>query len=120
MSPHYQRCCLYDNLLCSSRSFKPDWTLAKRQVIEEDTILTLDPDTGDVINSKGKNMFYMPHGLTLDGEGNIYVTDTGLHQVMRVGSHLDHGRYRRGNWTAYHCCTHISMIFDQLVHRKEG
>lgn len=29
-------------------------------------------------------MFYMPHGLTVDAEGNMYVTDTGLHQVMRV------------------------------------
>ena len=89
--------------------------MAKRQVIEEDTILTLDPDTGDVINSKGKNMFYMPHGLTLDGEGNIYVTDTGLHQVMRVGSHLDHGGHRkgRGNWTLLY--TYFSDIFDQFI-----
>jgi len=58
--------------------------LAERKVIDEDTILVLDPDTGDVISSSGKDMFYMPHGLTLDGEGNTYVTDTGLHQVMRV------------------------------------
>ena len=118
MSPHYQRCCLYDNLLCSSRSFKPDWTLAKRQVIEEDTILTLDPDTGDVINSKGKNMFYMPHGLTLDGEGNIYVTDTGLHQVMRVGSHLVHGRRRVGGGqldSSPLLYTYFSDIFDQFI-----
>ena len=27
----------------------------------------------------------MPHGLTIDGDGNTYVTDVGLHQVMRVG-----------------------------------
>ncbi len=67
-----------------SRTFNPDWTLADRKVIEEDTILVLDPDTGDVISGSGKNMFYVPHGLTLDGEGNTYVTDTGLHQVMRV------------------------------------
>jgi len=65
-------------------SFNPDWTLANRKVIEEDAILVLDPDTGDVISSTGKNLFYMPHGLTLDGEGNMYVTDTGLHQVMRL------------------------------------
>jgi streptogramin lyase len=36
-------------------------------------------------SSTGKNMFYMPHGLTVDGAGNMYLTDTGLHQVMRVG-----------------------------------
>ena len=55
-----------------------------RKRVDEDTILTLDPDTGKVLSSWGKGMFYMPHGLTIDGEGNTYVTDVGLHQVMRV------------------------------------
>jgi peptidylamidoglycolate lyase len=25
--------------------------------------------------------FYMPHGLTIDKEGNLWITDVGLHQV---------------------------------------
>jgi len=54
-----------------------------RAAIDEDTILTLDPDNGKVLSSWGKGMFYMPHGLTIDSEGNTYVTDVGLHQVMR-------------------------------------
>merc|ERR1711862_617465 len=29
------------------------------------------------------DLFYMPHGLDIDGEGNIWVTDVGLHQVMK-------------------------------------
>lgn len=58
--------------------------LAKpRTRIDEDTILTLDPDTGNIISSFGKDMFYMPHGITIDADGNTYVTDVGLHQVMR-------------------------------------
>ena len=57
--------------------------------IEEDTILTLDPDSGKVLSSWGKGMFYMPHGLTIDADGNTYVTDVGLHQVMRVGRQND-------------------------------
>jgi len=28
-------------------------------------------------------MFLMPHGMTIDNEGNTYVTDVGLHQVLR-------------------------------------
>ena len=56
--------------------------------IDEDTILTLDPDNGKVLSSWGKGMFYMPHGLTIDSEGNTYVTDVGLHQVMRVSKIL--------------------------------
>ena len=27
--------------------------------------------------------FYLPHGLTVDKQGNIWVTDVGLHQVFR-------------------------------------
>lgn len=33
--------------------------------------------------SWGKNRFYMPHGLTVDHDGNIWLTDVGLHQVFK-------------------------------------
>lgn len=29
------------------------------------------------------NMFYLPHGLTVDNEGNIWITDVALHQVFK-------------------------------------
>merc|ERR1712083_469067 len=51
--------------------------------IQVDTILTLDANKGKVISSFGKDIFYMPHGLDIDGDGNIWVTDVGLHQVMK-------------------------------------
>lgn len=54
-----------------------------RTRIDEDTILTLGPDDGKVVSSWGKGMFYMPHGITIDADGNTYVTDVGLHQVMK-------------------------------------
>merc|ERR1712083_268146 len=56
------------------------WT---EKPIQVDTILTLDANKGKVISSFGKDIFYMPHGLDIDGEGNIWVTDVGLHQVMK-------------------------------------
>ncbi len=31
----------------------------------------------------GAGMFHMPHGIAIDAAGNTYVTDVGLHQVMR-------------------------------------
>ena len=40
-------------------------------------------DTGAVISSWGENKFLMPHGLTVDFEGNIWVTDVGLHQALK-------------------------------------
>merc|ERR1712241_1070397 len=55
----------------------------KEKPIQVDTILTLDANKGKVISSFGKDMFYMPHGLNIDKEGNIWVTDVGLHRVMK-------------------------------------
>lgn len=33
--------------------------------------------------SWGANLFYMPHGLTIDNHDNIWVTDVALHQVLK-------------------------------------
>jgi len=63
--------------------FGTDNKLKEKKVIDEDTIMVLDPDTGDVVESFGKGLFYVPHGITVDNQGNIYVTDVGLHQVKR-------------------------------------
>lgn len=43
----------------------------------------MNRNTGKVISRWGSNMFYMPHGLTVDSEGNIWVTDVGRHQVLK-------------------------------------
>lgn len=50
--------------------------------IAVDTLLTLDPDTGEIIGSWGSHFFYMPHGLTIDKYGYYYMTDVALHQVI--------------------------------------
>lgn len=50
--------------------------------ITANTILTVDQFTGKVKSEMGANLFYMPHGISVDHENNIWVTDVGLHQVM--------------------------------------
>ena len=57
--------------------------ILSRQLIKEDTILTVDADKGKVKSSFGSGLFYMPHGLKIDSEGNTWVTDVGLHQVIK-------------------------------------
>lgn len=51
--------------------------------ISSKTILMLDRDNGNLLNSWGDNLFIMPHGLTVDMNNNIWVTDVGLHQVFK-------------------------------------
>lgn len=47
------------------------------------TILELDNGSGKILNSWGANYFIMPHGLTVDRNNNVWVTDVGLHQVLK-------------------------------------
>jgi peptidylamidoglycolate lyase len=51
--------------------------------IASHTILLIDSKTGKLINSWGNHQFVMPHGLTVDKNDNVWVTDVGLHQVFK-------------------------------------
>jgi len=51
--------------------------------IAANTILILDNKTGQLLNSWGAGLFIMPHGLIVDKNNNIWVTDVGLHQVFK-------------------------------------
>ncbi|KAM4049410.1 peptidyl-glycine alpha-amidating monooxygenase isoform 3-T4 [Anomaloglossus baeobatrachus] len=53
--------------------------------IEESAILVVNPNSSAILKSTGKNLFYLPHGLTVDGDGNYWVTDVALHQVFKLG-----------------------------------
>ena len=52
-------------------------------LISENTILELEGETGKILNSWGANYFIMPHGLAVDKNNNIWVTDVGLHQIFK-------------------------------------
>ena len=51
--------------------------------ISEPTISVFDGTSGKQIASWGAGEFIMPHGLTLDGEDNVWLTDVGRHQVFK-------------------------------------
>ena len=52
-------------------------------LITSPTVLVLSGETGEVVDQWGAETFVMPHGLTIDDEGNIWLTDVGLHQVFK-------------------------------------
>uniref|UniRef100_A0A915PKR8 peptidylamidoglycolate lyase n=1 Tax=Setaria digitata TaxID=48799 RepID=A0A915PKR8_9BILA len=69
--------------------------------IKNSTIYVIDPRTGVVVREFGQGIFYMPHGLTVDNDDNIWVTDVGSHEVqkydknfkllLKLGEHLKPG-----------------------------
>ncbi|KAM4528176.1 peptidyl-glycine alpha-amidating monooxygenase B isoform 1-T1 [Odontesthes bonariensis] len=54
--------------------------------IQQSTILVVDPVKGRILKASGRNMFYLPHGITTDKDNNYWVTDVALHQVLKVSS----------------------------------
>jgi len=54
--------------------------------IAKPTVSVIDGATGKLLRSWGENRFIMPHGLTVDHAGNLWLTDVGLHQVFKCTS----------------------------------
>ncbi|XP_038076375.1 peptidyl-glycine alpha-amidating monooxygenase B-like [Patiria miniata] len=51
--------------------------------IKNSTVLVFDKEMGHMKQQWGTNMFFMPHGLSIDHEGNIWLTDVALHQIFK-------------------------------------
>jgi peptidylamidoglycolate lyase len=46
-------------------------------------IMCIDGATGEIIRFWGDGVFKTPHGLAVDGQDNVWVTDVDLHQVFK-------------------------------------
>lgn len=53
------------------------------KTIQEHTIFMFDGDTGELKNTWGGNQFIMPHGLSVDPDDNVWVTDVGSQQIHK-------------------------------------
>src|SRR5438874_8859796 len=74
--------------------------------LKEATVLEFDADSGKLIAAWGANMFLVPHGITIDGANNVFLTDVSLQQVFKfthdgklVFALVD---ARVGAWDAHH------------------
>ena len=52
--------------------------------LTEPAVLEIDADSGALIQSWGANMFLVPHGITIDGANNVFLTDVGLPAGVQV------------------------------------
>ena len=93
--------------------------------ISEDTIAVSDAG-GRLIASWGRNLFIMPHGLSLDSSGNVWVTDVGAHQVRQFSPAgrllLTLGEFRKaGNDRAhFNRPTDVAFGPDGTVYVSDG
>ncbi|KAK7072789.1 hypothetical protein SK128_007896, partial [Halocaridina rubra] len=63
-----------------------------KNAISQPTLIHLKGDSGEILHRWGENIFFMPHGLTLDKDDNIWVTDVGLHQVLKFPAGYGNGQ----------------------------
>lgn len=72
-----------NNIVVFHRAGRPWQFPPPENKIEKNTILTLDNETGEILKGWGSDLFLMPHGLEVDQENNIWVTDVGLQQILK-------------------------------------
>ena len=63
-------------------TFDDDNNIISRVPTTANCVVCVCGETGKVIQSWGKDLFYMPHGITVDGN-IIWLTDVGTHQIYK-------------------------------------
>jgi peptidylamidoglycolate lyase len=74
-----------DNVFVFHRNDRP-WAESDElltSAIALPTVTLFDGRTGQVLAEWGENRFAMPHGLSVDHGGNVWLTDVALHQVYK-------------------------------------
>jgi peptidylamidoglycolate lyase len=104
------------------RGFDP----AANEPLKDAAVLELDPNDGRLIRSWGANTFLVPHGITVDAENNVFLTDVGLQQVLKY-SHdgkllFSVGEPRVGKWdgTHFNQPTDIAIRADGSFYVSDG
>jgi peptidylamidoglycolate lyase len=97
------------------RGFEPGAT----ELLEKPAVVEIDAATGKLVAAWGARTFLVPHGITVDDGGNIWLTDVGLHQVFKFTHDgrllMTLGQPRVGGWDA----THFNQPTDIAI-RKDG
>ena len=74
----------HDNVFVFHRNSRtwPDSDVLSTTPINLPTVTLFDAQTGRVLAEWGANLFAMPHGLSVDRNDNVWLTDVALHQVF--------------------------------------
>jgi peptidylamidoglycolate lyase len=61
----------------------PDSDILDTSLIPAATIFIFDGNSGQLLGKWGENSFALPHGIEIDANDNVWVTDVALHQVFK-------------------------------------
>ncbi len=94
--------------------------------IAEPTVSVFDGATGALLDRWGAGRFIMPHGLTVDPEGNIWLTDVGLHQVFKCSPRgkilltLGEAGVRGADQTHFNLPSDVAVLPDGSFYVSDG
>ena len=94
--------------------------------IVENTITKIDKNSGEIAASWGANIFIMPHGLAIDKEDNLWVTDVGLHQIFKFNSKgellmaLGEAKSPGNDQTHFNLPTDVAVTSDGSFYVSDG
>ena len=54
-----------------------------KQLIRKPAVFVLDPKTGRIKDSWGANTFMLPHQISIDAAGGVWIVDSGLKRVFK-------------------------------------
>ena len=57
-----------------------------RQLIQKPAVLVIDPKTGKLLRAWGNNRFILPHHISVDAAGNVWIVDGVLKSVFKFDS----------------------------------
>ena len=109
----------------SGRTWDTD-IITDLSLIGENTISTIDAKTGEILNSWGNNLFVMPHGLEVDNQNNVWVTDCGLHQVFKFDSNgnllmtLGEAKVSGNDTEHFNLPTDVAVSYDGSFYVSDG
>eukprot|EP00198_Chlamydomonas_reinhardtii_P008225 XP_001697562.1 peptidylglycine alpha-amidating monooxygenase [Chlamydomonas reinhardtii] len=69
-----------------SDTFDRKEVITRKEPVPEAVVLNMNPDTGKILARWGADVFYLPHSISVDQYGNVWVVDVGRHQVLKFDS----------------------------------
>jgi len=115
-----------NNLVFFHRADREWKTPFPKKKIEGNTISVFDTKTKKIIKSFGNKLFVMPHGLEVDSEDNIWVTDVALHQIFKFNSNGEllfkigqESKPGSGNYS-FNLPTDITVLKDGSFYVSDG
>lgn len=97
-----------------------------KEPIAAPTVSVFDGATGRLLHTWGAKRFIMPHGLTVDQAGNLWLTDVGLHQVFKCSPEgqvlltLGEGGVPGDDATHFNLPTDVAVLADGSFYVSDG